>query len=48
MIDDFKNRSAAKKIVTRLDDGTIIWRYETAADRLAQAIFSDEKKKNDQ
>lgn len=47
ILDDRRERSAAKKIITRCEDGTTIWRYETAAERLAQAIFGDEKKKND-
>jgi len=38
-------QSAAKQIKTVCDDGTVIWRYETAQDRLLQALEENHKNK---
>lgn len=39
-------QSAAKQIKTLCDDGTVIWRYETAQDRLLQALAENALSRN--
>lgn len=39
-----ENKSVLPKVITRLDDGTIIWRYKTVRELMIEELEKNQKK----